>query len=125
MPHPDATALARRLRRSQTPAETAAWEILRDRRCLGLKFRRQVVVYGFVADFYCAELKLAIELVGGVHGTPDVIAYDRARAEHLWRHGVVVETIPNELLSPTYLERCIARHRSAPPLHERGEGAGG
>jgi very-short-patch-repair endonuclease len=41
------------------PAERHAWHLLRDRRTLGLKFRRQHAVGGFVVDFYCAELKLA------------------------------------------------------------------
>ena len=124
MPHPDVTALARRLRREQTPAEASAWEILRDRRCLGLKFRRQVVVYGFVMDFYCAELRLGIELVGGIHDHAEVAEYDQARAAHLKRYGIRVLVIANEDVSRLVLERSIDRHRSAPLSTnvERGRG---
>jgi very-short-patch-repair endonuclease len=45
-------ALARSFRRQPTPAEAAAWLLLRGRRILGLKFRRQQVVAGFIVDFY-------------------------------------------------------------------------
>jgi very-short-patch-repair endonuclease len=58
---------ARQLRQDQTSAEEKVWEILRDRRLFGLKFRRQHVVEGFVVDFYCPEHKLAIEIDGGIH----------------------------------------------------------
>ena len=58
---------AKQLRRDQTPTEEVVWGLLRDRQCFGLKFRRQHVVEGFVVDFYCSELKLAIELDGGIH----------------------------------------------------------
>ena len=43
------------------------WQVLRDRRCDGLKFRRQQPMGRFVVDFYCAELKLVIEVDGPIH----------------------------------------------------------
>jgi len=55
---------ARSLRKNQTPAEMKVWKLLRNRRFLGLKFRRQHVVEGFVVDFYCPECKIAIEIDG-------------------------------------------------------------
>ncbi|WP_447747425.1 endonuclease domain-containing protein [Pseudomonas nicosulfuronedens] len=57
----------RRLRRRQTDAERRIWGYLRDRRFLGLKFRRQVPCGVYVLDFYCHELRLAVELDGGQH----------------------------------------------------------
>ena len=51
-------AAARQLRRDATPAERHAWTLLRNRRLLGLKFRRQHVLRGFIVDFYCAELDI-------------------------------------------------------------------
>tara|TARA_R110002051_G_scaffold273829_1_gene334523 strand:- start:359 stop:559 length:201 start_codon:yes stop_codon:yes gene_type:complete len=50
-----------------TFAETAMWKVLRDRRFEGLKFRRQARIGPWIADFCCYELKLVIELDGGVH----------------------------------------------------------
>jgi very-short-patch-repair endonuclease len=58
---------ARSLRSNQTESEKIIWEMLRGRRFLGLKFRRQHTLQGYVVDFYCPELKLAIESDGKVH----------------------------------------------------------
>ncbi|MCK0209217.1 endonuclease domain-containing protein [Starkeya koreensis] len=58
---------ARRLRRCQTDAEALLWSRLRDRRLGGWKFRRQVPVDTYIADFLCVDAKLVIELDGGQH----------------------------------------------------------
>ena len=66
---------ARELRRNQTPAETILWHFLRNRKFYGLKFLRQHPItcevdgreHFFIADFYCAEKKLVLELDGKVH----------------------------------------------------------
>ena len=61
------TGLARKLRRQETDAERRLWSSIRDRQFLGLKFRRQGPVCGYVADFLCHEVKLIVELDGGQH----------------------------------------------------------
>ena len=61
------TATARRLRRHQTDAERILWFRLRGRRLVGWKFKRQVPIDRFIADFVCADAKLIIELDGGQH----------------------------------------------------------
>ena len=76
-------ALARGNRHDPTPAEAAAWALLRNRRCLGLKFRRQHVIRGFIVDFYCAEFHLALEVDGGVHGDRVQAEFDEARSRAL------------------------------------------
>jgi very-short-patch-repair endonuclease len=58
---------ARELRRRSTDAEAQLWWLLRDRRLLGFKFRRQHRIGPYFADFACAERKLVIELDGGQH----------------------------------------------------------
>jgi len=60
-------ALARALRHRPTPAERHAWTLLRNRGILGLKFRRQHVLHGFIVDFYCASERVVIELEGSPH----------------------------------------------------------
>ncbi len=59
--------VSRALRRRSTYTESLAWNLLRNRRFLGLKFRRQYGIAGFVVDFYCPDLKLAIEIDGASH----------------------------------------------------------
>ena len=68
---PDLLTFARELRKQQTDAEQLIWGLLRDRRLANAKFRRQHPVEAgekkYILDFYCPELKLAIELDGGQH----------------------------------------------------------
>lgn len=89
-------ANARALRRAPTRAEHKIWWWLRDRR-LGYKFRRQVPVGPYILDFYCAELRLAIELDGPQHHTPHMSDYDSARTLFLRERGIEVVRVPNEL----------------------------
>ena len=58
---------ARAMRKAMTPAEAALWFALRDRRFRGLKFRRQVPLGPYIADFYCADLGLILEADGDSH----------------------------------------------------------
>lgn len=58
---------SRQLRAGMTDAELRLWYFLRNRRFLGLKFRRQIALPPYVLDFYCAEHGLAIELDGSQH----------------------------------------------------------
>jgi very-short-patch-repair endonuclease len=79
---------ARQMRHELTEAERKMWEILRSRRLQGFKFRRQVPMCGYILDFYCVRVKLAIELDGGQHADPDAIAYDQRRADRLAAEGI-------------------------------------
>jgi very-short-patch-repair endonuclease len=58
---------ARQLRRERTPAEDLLWRHLRDRRLEGFKFRNQMGLCGFIADFACVEAKLVVEADGSQH----------------------------------------------------------
>jgi very-short-patch-repair endonuclease len=60
-------ARAKQLRRQMTAQERVLWQYLRANRCLGLQFRRQQVIDGFIADFYCQATGLVIEVDGAVH----------------------------------------------------------
>jgi very-short-patch-repair endonuclease len=88
--------LCRRLRQRQTEAEKKLWEYLRAKRLMGLKFRRQRPIGRYIADFYCAETHLAIELDGSVHDTKDQEAYDKIRQEIIEVRGIRVLRIRNE-----------------------------
>lgn len=58
---------ARQLRKDATPAEVILWKIIRGRRFAGLKFRRQQPLGPYIVDFFCAPLKLVVELDGETH----------------------------------------------------------
>ncbi|MDP2327271.1 MAG: endonuclease domain-containing protein [Dehalococcoidia bacterium] len=81
---------ARSLRRQPAQGERELWDAVRDRRFRGLKFRRQQPFGPFVVDFYCHDLRLAVELDGGVHRSPTQAAFDRRRQASLESHGVRV-----------------------------------
>jgi very-short-patch-repair endonuclease len=66
-----AMVTARRLRANQTDVEKRLWSRLRNRGLMGLKFRRQVPLGDFVADFVCADHALVIELDGGQHASSE------------------------------------------------------
>ena len=78
---------ARELRRNQTALEQRLWHELRARRLDGWKFRRQVPIEGYVADFVCFEAQLIVEMDGPLHRTPERQQKDAARDAVLGRWG--------------------------------------
>jgi len=86
---------ARRLRRRRTPAERNLWTLLRSRQLADLKFRQQHPIGPFIADFYCRDARLVIEVDGGVHDEADYKAADRLRAAHLRSLGLHVLRVKN------------------------------
>ena len=84
-----AKSTARRLRKNQTNAEKILWQKLRNRNFAGLKFTRQHPIYYFkndkkkflIADFYCNNLKLIVEVDGRIHEKQK--NYDQIREELL------------------------------------------
>lgn len=85
----------RLLRNNMTYCEKIVWLHLRKRQ-LGYRFLRQYSVDHFVIDFYCPELKLAVELDGNVHEIPEQKDYDRARQKYLEKFGIKFIRITNE-----------------------------
>jgi len=81
-------AFAKELRQNMTDAEQLLWKQLRAQRFLGLKFRRQVPIGDYIADFACFEARLIIELDGGQHAEQE--AQDGARDAWLHAQGFAV-----------------------------------
>lgn len=79
---------AKQNRVNSTPAESALWEELRNKKLKGYKFRRQHPVGVFILDFYCHTAKLAIEIDGEYHLEQEQQIYDRARTELLNQAGI-------------------------------------
>jgi very-short-patch-repair endonuclease len=78
-PGKDMRERTRRLRRESTDAEQMLWRHLRSRQLDGFKFRRQMWLCGFIADFACVEAKLVVEADGGQHAEAE--DYDRQRSD--------------------------------------------
>ena len=57
---------AKELRREMTPAEKILWQEVRAKK-LGVRFRRQQVIQGFIVDFYCHKSALVVEVDGDIH----------------------------------------------------------
>ena len=100
-------ARARELRHNPTPAERHAWTLLRHRGILGLKFRRQHVLHGFIVDLYCSSERIVIELVGNVHDTEAQRGYDQARTRFLEGAGYRVIRVRNRDASREHLEAAL------------------
>ena len=69
------------LREHATDAERQLWSHLRCCQLDGYKFRRQVLLVGYVADFVCFQARLVIEVDGGQHAEPEQREWDRRRTE--------------------------------------------
>ena len=90
---------ARQLRAEMTPAERILWRKLRNRRFANAKFRRQQPLDWYIADFFCAEARLVIELDGDSHmGKEERDAFRQAYIEshdlrviRFWNHEVYDE----------------------------------
>jgi very-short-patch-repair endonuclease len=94
------TGRARRLRREQTDAERRLWSRLRNRQLDGFKFRRQVPIGRYVADFVCTEVRLIVELDGGQHVDRQIYDAERTAAlesdgftvKRFWNNAALIET---------------------------------
>ena len=122
---------AGRLRRGMTPQERLLWGQLRDRRLCGAKFRKQMWLAGYIADFACPEARLVVEADGSQHSdnTDYDLARERAFAREGWRTlrfwnneitedlDAVLTAVANALPSPAQ-----AASRPAVPLPNRERG---
>jgi very-short-patch-repair endonuclease len=90
----DNSELAKQMRRSMTPAETAVWNMVR-RKGLGWRFRRQEPIGPFIVDFVCVARRLVVEMDGEGHGGD----YDQRRDAYLERLGFRVLRIANGALA--------------------------
>ncbi len=110
-PPDGAAARARSLRHNMTEAEMRVWQMLRAHRTNGHKFRRQVPIGRYIADFVCHEARLVVEIDGGQHDSSSPRETERSgflqkqgyRVLRFWNNEVLAnpdgvhETIVNEL----------------------------
>ncbi|MBD0350301.1 MAG: tryptophan synthase subunit alpha [Flavisolibacter sp.] len=97
--HKNATPIlyqyARELRQVSTKTEQLLWKQLRNNKLDGFKFRRQHPIDHYVADFYCHQKALVVELDGSVHDTLEAKDYDSARDKHFADLGINVLRFTN------------------------------
>ena len=93
---PDIFKKAKELKKSMTESEQILWKRLRNNQLNGTKFRRQHPLDIFIADFYCHERKLIIELDGGIHDSIEQQEYDDGRSFELEEKGFKILRFRNE-----------------------------
>jgi cyclase len=109
------------LRQQATKAEQVIWKYIRAKQ-LNVKFRRQYNIGTYIVDFYCHELKLIIEIDGGIHGDENVQKKDKERQAWLEQHGYTVVRFTNEQVLNetehvfTKLVSIITTTQQVPPL---------
>jgi very-short-patch-repair endonuclease len=86
---------AREMRQQMSAAEVRLWSKIRGDRIGALRFRRQHVIGPFVADFYCAQLNLVIEVDGDSHFEPGQDVSDQERTRYLTSRGLHVLRFTN------------------------------
>ena len=127
MPSKDTDVAFRRgLRTSATPAEHAFWDLVRERRLDGHKFRRQHQIGGWTVDFACLTRQLVVELDGDVHDLPEQTATDAVRDAWLTNQGWTVLRFRNSELfadPDAVLERVRGVLAASTPRPRAGEGS--
>ena len=97
---------AKSLRRNATPQENHLWyDFLRN---YTPRFQRQKTIGQFIVDFYCHEARLAIELDGSQHFTPEGHTYDEARTAAIETVGVTVLRFTNREIDSQFEAVCTA-----------------
>ena len=87
---PKLKELARQLRNNSTHSEIALWKRLKGKQMRGYDFHRQKPLDRFIADFFCHELMLCIELDGYSHQLEEVAEKDKIKEDRLQSFGITV-----------------------------------
>ena len=81
-------AIARQLRQNMTGSEVILWQQLKAKQMKGYDFDRQKPIDEYIVDFYCKQLKLAIEIDGASHDSPEAQEQDQYRQTRLEAYGI-------------------------------------
>jgi cyclase len=113
---------AEALRNNMTTAEMFLWGHLKGNQ-LGVKFRRQHPLGIYIADFYCHQHKLIIEVDGSIHNLPEIASYDLERQLNIENDGIKVLRFKNEEIF-NQLEKVLAtiKQTLSSPASWRGRG---
>ena len=96
--NPALKELARELRNNMTFAEKATWRMLNGKQFKGYDFHRQKPIGEFIADFYCYDLRLVIEIDGITHLDKDVIRKDKIKSQYFNSIGLNILRFSDDLV---------------------------
>ena len=95
---------AKSLRKNATPQENHLWyDFLRS---YTPRFQRQKAIDGYIADFYCHDARLVIELDGAQHFTAEGMTYDEARTRVLNAYGLTILRFTNHQIDSEFRAVC-------------------
>jgi very-short-patch-repair endonuclease len=108
---------ARLNRQVQTEAEAIMWKCLRNRNLNGFKFRRQHPIADFIADFFCLECNLVVEIDGNHHNEREQKEYDEGRTYELGELNIKVIRFTNQevLENLDFVLQTISQNLKSPP----------
>jgi very-short-patch-repair endonuclease len=89
---------AKRLRRPMTPQEIGLWLRVKNRQLGGFKFRRQHPIGPYILDFYCAQARLAVEIDGQSHWSPEQEVHDARRDAYFEAMGISTLRLSTQVL---------------------------
>ena len=119
MPYnPNNIALAKKLRKEMTPWERKLWYCFLSK--YEVRFQRQKAIDNFIVDFYCAGAKLAVELDGSGHYTPEAEQLDAQRTTALNKQGVEVIRFCNLDVDRHFYEVCSVIDDAVKKRYRRG-----
>ena len=111
-------ANARTLRKNMTPWERKLWYCFLKE--YPVRFQRQKPIGRYIVDFYCASAKLAVELDGGGHYTPEEQEKDRNRTKEIEKFGVQVIRFCNLDVDRHFYEVCSVIDETVKNNYRRG-----
>lgn len=88
--------LASKLRNNSTKAEIVLWRHLRNKQLLGFDFHRQKPLGEFIADFYCPQARLVIEVDGMSHLNDEVEKRDREKEKFMQKRNIRIIRLTND-----------------------------
>jgi len=122
--NPELTFRARQLRSTMTRQERHLWyDYLSSH---PVRFLRQKVIEGYIADFYCSAARLVVELDGGQHFGDEARKYDAIRTQCFARYGIEVIRIPNNEVELHFsgvcehIDRMVQQRLNEKPSCQKG-----
>ena len=114
-------AVRKMLRNNLTKSEVILWQHLKGKQ-IGFKFRRQQSIGKYVADFYCSEIKLVVEIDGSTHAEETIFERDQTKQKFLESIGIIVKRYNDQqifkditsVLDDLYNTCCELRQQQRP-----------
>lgn len=114
--NPELKQLARQLRKNSTLPEVLLWQNIK-KRAFGVQFHRQVPMLNYIADFYCHEIRLAIEVDGSSH--EHFFLYDAKRQAELEAYGVKFLRFTNDEVKKNMFSVLLVIEETVKELTEK------